>query len=1664
MSQSRRLGVCAAILLGLMLVAPPLPAQSQAPPAAPAVTTPATTTVPAATTTPASTTTPAKPLRAFCNESQTGTRLTDGSVTMAVKKNWQPVDGSFTFTIAPAAPLPADTRLIACLTWKRDGAQAVEAPVDISKAAANGAITVAVTVPRDFSIPSGWLQGDTDLFVVPLADLRIIGVSQGKSPTATAAYIAAERITSEVQGRTFSWEKDSGKVLHSEVMLPAGGDEKLLDPSELWNLVETTEHDLLKRYKEGMREFMAGRIQYAKHEVAALPRDSVITNSDQIELARRYVFREYVSKGVPAQFAIHIDDENNPHLHILVATRRLYKDKLHHLKARDLNPPMVRGLVTVKDYRHLRWMQMQNDYFAEKGYDLRVDPFGMTEQMHLGGAIKHGQNGETMVEELNREAGIASRQAIRENPGLILERLSQQYALFDQREISVSIFKAGFGAQEHQNILARVLADESIVRLRSSIDGSATQYFSTVKHHQATRQVMALAEEMSGKAGHAVDANLRSGVLQDRKNYDRAAVEYMTDAGDLKNLIGRAGTGKSTNLAVATEVWAEAGYRVFGVSPTNSVSADLRDAGITAATIDSRLYGFERANRLRSELATGVFSAKTNEELTSKIAWMKERAGRDLSETQKSLTAKTEAAVKQAQQRKKLTAEALKAQQDEIAALQEKSDMLSRTIAKYDRLAEIQSGQAPETLEYRSWRSTAIQNDIDRLELKATDVLVVDEAGMVGTRKMAGLVTEANRAGAKLVLVGDERQLEAIDAGAPFRDIIERFDSYALTDVYRQHNERDRETSKLLAESRGDRKKVEEAFARFEQDGRLHFEGTEKQAKAALVEAWFNARQSHGGTSLILAHTNQDVDQLNELARAKLVKAGLIEKGEAIPVSRSRNDTATHERHFAVGDQIRFRDTRKPAGIHNGDLATIRAIEGTKITAELIGSKKAIQFDASEFNAFGHGYAGTIYTGQGKTIDRTFLYYTSHWDNPTTYVALTRYRADAQVFANKKEIHDYRQMAYIASQATTKRSTASFVTDAELEAIVPEGWRYQSPAANTGPVHREWLSLPAESRQALEEVVTAHRAYLSATAAYVQEQGRQAKGRAEADKAAHTDDVAENFAKRRALFALKAAMNNARRLFTHAAMKAAAEEKVFRDAEHVYFAGMKAIRVGIKAVETRGLALLPFAAVEIAKHAPVLREGYHIYRTAAQIVSVGRMAWRTAKFTGKAAGFAAQATGLSEFLKRNPDPAADYTKRPATAAAIKPAPSQKPAQSWDATIEAIFRGENASGKVKPRHYADILSPQLYHDDDQFDRIAATEKASRLKQEIQSLVAGQNPNLQYVRALKEQFAAVQIELAAHAAKTAHVATTAAPPVPPSVVSQAVAPHRVTVPAAPANSEILVDIWGRSTAPEAIKAYVDSHGRTMQFKTDMESAIRKAYADPKAAAAALESLVASRGDIEAVIQIAKQPALIGNAKGSDAAAVKVSEAISAYYTHRRALAEGYTASVRDMLATEREWLPRMSHGYKLIALEFAAAKTDAERAAAFEKMKANPDYVKTSVAVVKYLEKLTAQMKRAGGREGTLEAADRMMKTAPHSVMSKSLKGAHMSMRVMGKAAKIATDLGIKVVGTGATAAVSWVPGLNIVVAGANLAIQGAKIAQTMAEKLDKGVDLGKGRGR
>jgi ATP-dependent exoDNAse (exonuclease V) alpha subunit len=70
--------------------------------------------------------------------------------------------------------------------------------------------------------------------------------------------------------------------------------------------------------------------------------------------------------------------------------------------------------------------------------------------------------------------------------------------------------------------------------------------------------------------------------------------------------------------------------------------------------------------------------------------------------------------------------------------------------------------------------------------LSSKDVLVIDEAGMIGTRQMERVICEAEKRGAKVVLVGDVEQLQAIEAGAAFRSITERHGSAEITTVRRQ--------------------------------------------------------------------------------------------------------------------------------------------------------------------------------------------------------------------------------------------------------------------------------------------------------------------------------------------------------------------------------------------------------------------------------------------------------------------------------------------------------------------------------------------------------------------------------------------------------------------------------------------------------------------------------------------------------------------------------------------------------------------------------------------------------------------------------------------------------------------------------------------------------------
>ena len=126
-----------------------------------------------------------------------------------------------------------------------------------------------------------------------------------------------------------------------------------------------------------------------------------------------------------------------------------------------------------------------------------------------------------------------------------------------------------------------------------------------------------------------------------------------------------------------------------------------------------------------------------------------------------------------------------------------------------------------------------------RDSLTSRDVLVIDEAGMIGSRQMDRVLAHAEQAGAKVVLVGDAEQLQAIEAGAAFRALTERHGAAEITEIRRQHEDWQREATRELATGR-----TGAALDRYEAAGMVRGHETREAACGALVDGWFAVRQA----------------------------------------------------------------------------------------------------------------------------------------------------------------------------------------------------------------------------------------------------------------------------------------------------------------------------------------------------------------------------------------------------------------------------------------------------------------------------------------------------------------------------------------------------------------------------------------------------------------------------------------------------------------------------------------------------------------------------------------------------------------------------------------------------------------------------------------------------
>jgi conjugative relaxase-like TrwC/TraI family protein len=325
------------------------------------------------------------------------------------------------------------------------------------------------------------------------------------------------------------------------------------------------------------------------------------------------------------------------------------------------------------------------------------------------------------------------------------------------------------------------------------------------------------------------------------------------------------------------------------------------------------------------------------------------------------------------------------------------------------------SGQAARTLGREAGIATSKtlaslrwQIEHDRLALTSGHVLVLDEAGMASDRDVSFLLDEARMAGAKVVMVGDDRQLGAVGVGGALGALIERHGGavHTLDENVRQHDQAEREA---LAELRaGD---VGSAIEFYASTGRVVTAPARDTALAAMVEAW-SADVGQGRDTAMFAWRRANVAELNRLAREKMAAEGRVSGPELAAPSGAR---------YAAGDRIVTLAPGADGKVVTSERGMVFLVdqEAQRLVARMDDGREQV-FEHDEIGAaqLAYGYATTVHRSQGATCERAHVY-EDGGGRELAYVAMSRAREETHVYLAADDIDQARED--LARSWTTER-------------------------------------------------------------------------------------------------------------------------------------------------------------------------------------------------------------------------------------------------------------------------------------------------------------------------------------------------------------------------------------------------------------------------------------------------------------------------------------------------------------------------------------------------------------------------------------------------------------------------------------------------------------------
>jgi Ti-type conjugative transfer relaxase TraA len=786
-----------------------------------------------------------------------------------------------------------------------------------------------------------------------------VGKSAGRSIVAAAAYRSGERLIDESTGIAHNFERRRG-VLASFIVLPVDAPAWAQDRERLWNAANAADPRANAR--------LATELELAlPHELSASQRRELVE-----DFARGLVERY----GVAVDVALHEPgegrDHRNHHAHVVISHRQLGPDGFGDVAHKHTIRKKIKGVyrdvnvvgiaATAGDVKQLRlaWQNAVNRAYREAGLDIEVDARSHRDRgiereptQHLGptaaGIERAGRqsergdinrdiarrNGER--ERLHAEAERVSAEIIdlaaerekragakspaeHRSPAEVLAQLTERQSVFTWRDVNRALEAEVPDRTARAALTDEILLRPEVIGLRERADAPVSHYTTREvlnAEHALLRDTAALSERSSfGLRAEGVEAAIAGHQLNEEQ---AQAVRHAAGQGGFAIIAGEAGTGKSRTLGSLRDAYAAEGYRVLGMSWTNSVVQNLRQDGFEATTVAAE---FKRLD-----------------------------AGRD------------------------------------------------------------------------QWDDRTL--------------LIVDEAAMLSTPQLASLASRAEAAGAKLVIAGDDRQLSSIERGGMFEPLCVAHGVAELHDVQRVDDPAEQRAFNFMHEG-----KFREALDIFDSRGAVRWSETEAEALEQLGRQYSaDCAADPDKKRFIFAYTNDQVDLLNAFARGLRQERHAL--GEEHVLQTPRGPAL-----FAGGDRVQFTENawtqrEKEAGLVNGAVGTVVEIASslgrTRMTVELDGPKDAdpqrLSFtvgpnrEAGEFDALRHGYAGTIYRGQGRTLDETYVLHSRHWREASSYVALTRHRESTAIFVARETASDLDRLARQMGRDEIKRAATSFIAD-----------------------------------------------------------------------------------------------------------------------------------------------------------------------------------------------------------------------------------------------------------------------------------------------------------------------------------------------------------------------------------------------------------------------------------------------------------------------------------------------------------------------------------------------------------------------------------------------------------------------------------------------------------